>query len=225
MFSLKGQLCPGALHQKIKFMAILISFGFKYLPNAELLAFLYSLVTKVKGNPKYPAEQDTILALETALALFQAATNAASNGGKILIKERKKQRDAVLVEATYLAKMVDLNARGNKVYILEAGFQPRKNNVTNREPFASPVIFKLNRGKLTGTVTGEVEKLPKGFTQLCILHSTDGGVTRKNGTYGDGKKFTAVNLPIKQDVIFWAYFVGTHGRKSDPSEPVSVFVL
>jgi hypothetical protein len=87
------------------------------------------------------------------------------------------------------------------------------------------LIKYLRRGVKSGTVGGELVDFPKGSREFSLLHSTDGGVTKLNGTSTSGKRFIIDLGVMEQRVQVSGYFLGTFQRKSEECDAMDVFVL
>jgi hypothetical protein len=118
-----------------------------------------------------------------------------------------------------------LHAKGDEGYPLGAGFNLKAKPQRSNLPLPRPVLKYLRRGVKSGTVEGELVDFPKGVREFSLLHSTDGGVTKSNGTSTSGKRFIIDLGVMEQRVQVSGYFLGTFQRKSDECDAMDVFVL
>lgn len=192
--------------------------------SADLFKAVNDVVLKMKGKPAYPDEQAQVLVVETSNAAFGQAVSDANGGGRASINNRKLARNALLVQVKLLIRQMELHVDADMSFFLNAGFKVWKTSVRERVPLEAPALILLERGVLSGTVSGKVMNLPKGFTQLAVEFSYD-NITWHNGTYTAGKKFLLSGLTPKQNVSVRVRFNGSFQRQSDWSNIREVFVL
>lgn len=183
------------------------------------------VVLKTKGKPAYADEQDQILEIETQNAAFGLAISNASGGSKSAKATLKKVRNELLYKLKIFFRMLELRVDEPESFYLNACLNVRRKPVKDRSPLHQPELDYFVRGVLSGTAAGKVKHLPKGFTQLAIEHSYDGGQTWHNGTYSAGKLFKIYGLTPRTTVTIRVKFLGTHQRESDWSNTLEVFVL
>lgn len=200
---------------------------FKKTPDAELLLFGSDVVANMTGNPRYSAPDlvSKVAEVSSALADFQAAANAASDGGRTLIQARREKRTLLENELTLLAKLLELYTNEDITFFTGAGFRIRKTPERHLGPLPQPVLRYARQGVQSGSVDGEADDFPDGVKQIAIKYSSDHGQTWNNGTYSTGKRFTMENLNPKVEYMFRVCFQGTRQRQSDWSEPMGLFVL
>lgn len=199
--------------------------NYKRFPISELVAFVMQLISKTDGVSTYKAIQKQVDIVKLSYNAFVKAVDAASDGGKTLTLLRTQQKMVLLKDLGDLVLLTQLHANGDESYALGAGFnikaKPQRSNV----PLPKPVLKYLRRGIKSGTVEGELVDFPKGVREFSLLHSTDGGKTKTNGTSTSGKRFI-IDLGItEQRVQVSGYFLGTFQRKSDECDAMDVFVL
>jgi hypothetical protein len=125
-----------------------IVFPFKTSRDGELAKTANEVLSGVKGNAFFP---DTTLVqnLEKSLAEFQAASNAAADGGRTLIAIKKDKRRVLIEALTRLAYYVSQISNGDKAMLLSSGFDIAKEKGTQRQLAAieSLVVTSINPGE------------------------------------------------------------------------------
>lgn len=206
-------------------MTFRILFDFKKFIDAVVITFSGQLITKMDGVAKYAPLQAQVDVVKLATDAFSAAVDAASNGGKNLVRDKNDRKKELRAELEKLALLTQVQANGDSAYALNAGFNVQEKPQRSTAPLPQPVLKYLRRGEKSGTIVGEIENMPKGAKELCLLHSIDSFTTSANGTNSSSKKFT-IDLGItEQRVQVRGYFIGTFQRKSDLSDSMEIFVL
>lgn len=198
---------------------------YKRFSIADLLAFVMQLISKTDGVAKYKAIQKQVDIVKLSYDTFVKAVDAASDGGKTLTLLRTQQKMVLIKDLGDLVLLTQLHANGDEAYATGAGFNTRAKPQRSNLPFPKPVLKYLRRGVKSGTVEGELKDFPKGVKEFSLLHSTDGGVTKSNGTSTSGKRFILDLGITEQRVQVSGYFLGTFQRKSDECDAMEVFVL
>lgn len=206
-------------------MTFKILLDFKKMPTGQLIAFVLQLISKTDGVAKYVDLQGQVDVVKLSYEAYIKAVDAASDGGKTLVLIQKQKKLAMFQDLQDLVLLTKLNAKGDESYPLGAGFNLQAKPQRSNEPLPKPVIKYIRRGIKSGTVVGELTDFPKGAREFSLLHSTDKGLTKTNGTSTSGKRFTLDLGITEQRVQVSGYFLGTFQRKSDESDAVEVFVL
>jgi len=206
-------------------MSIQVTSSYNRGSYGEVEESCQQIIFKTDGVARFSDLQQQVDIIKPLLQNFINAVAAATDGGKLLTQAKKKAKKELLVEMDMLKALVIVYAKGDPTYVTEAGFQLREKPVRNNQPFPQPQWVSLKRGVLSGTIEGELKKLPKGVTSVGIKHSYDGWVKELNGTYGTGQKFLLTGLDPKREVEVKVCFHGTFQRKSNDSDAMRIFVL
>lgn len=206
-------------------MSFKILLDFKKMKTGELLAFVLQLISKTDGVKHYKALQAQVDIVKLSYEVYVKSVDAASDGGKTLVLLKKQHKLQLFTDLEDLVLVTTLNAKGDEAYPLGAGFNLKAKTQRSNLPLPKPVLKYLRRGVKSGTVVGELVDFPKGAREFSLLHSTDGGVTKTNGTSTSGKRFTIDLEVVEQRVKVSGYFLGTFQRKSDECDALEVFVL
>lgn len=206
-------------------MRIQISLSFRKGTYGEIGEFCQNVISKTDGVKTYSKLQAQVTIVKPLLTTYEGAVLAAMNGGKLLTQAKLQAKNNLLDGMEDLAALTKVYAEGVASYVTDAGFLLKKKGVRRNQPLPQPELDYLKRGILSGTIVGEVKKLPPGVNEIGIKYSYDGWVTEQNGTYSTGKKFVLEGLDVKREVEIRVCYHGTFQRKSDDSLPMSIFVL
>ncbi len=201
-----------------------IVLNFKRLSVPALLLFLKKVIGTMKGMPRYAAESKQVDVVDAAYLEFDTAAADAVGGGKVKVELRNQKSAKVLAEMDTLVRLMELHTDEDVTFFTEPGFSVQKTPVRHDGDLTKPVIKFLRQGVLENTADGEVTAYPVSVNQLAIRCSEDNGLNWKNGTYSAGKRFTIPNLETRKEYLVEACFHGTHGRMSDWSTSMKVFL-
>jgi len=206
-------------------MSIQITASYKRGTFGEIEESCQQIILKTDGVARFKDLQKQVVIVKAKLSIFIAAVAEATDGGKLLTQAKMIAKKELVRELDALKDLVKVFAKDDETYVTGAGFTLRAKPVRSNLPLAEPEWNSLKRGKLSGTVEGEVRSMPKGVSELGIKYSYDGWVTEHNGTYSTGKKFVLKGLEVKKEVEVKVCFHGTFQRKSNDSLPMPIFVL
>ena len=206
-------------------MRVQISLSFMQGTYGETEEFCRQVISKTDSVTRYVDLQAQVDIVKPSYLTFIDSVTAATHGGKLLTQAKLKAKNELLITMEDLAALAKVFAKGEESYATEAGFDLRKKAVRSNSPLERPELNYLKRGVLSGSIEGEIKNFPKGANEVGIKHSYDGWATVKNSIYTSGKKFNIENLEVKKDVEIKVCFIGTFQRKSDDSDPMSIFVL
>ncbi len=194
------------------------------LGDASFAQFTANILARVHGNPKFSALQPFIITeLQPAYDRYARALQEAADGGRTKVAEKRAQRLALTDVLEIMASHLHTMPENSEALILESGFQPRRhvNRSTNPEQVQG---LQASNGQHSGEVLLQF-KHPQRVQSFGIEWSSDGGQHWQNGTYSTARRAVVSGLPIRQDVLFRVYAIGTQQRKGAVSVPASLFVL
>jgi hypothetical protein len=206
-------------------MDVKILLDFKKMNFGKLMVFVLQLISKTDGVALYAKLQEQVDLVKISNDVFAKSVEDASDGGRTLGVIRKQDRLKLIKDLQNLVLLTELHADGSEVYAIGAGFNLRQKPQRSNQPLPVPVFKYVRRGVLSGTIVGELVNFPSGAREFNLLHSTDGGLTKTNGTSSSGKRFVLDVGVVEQRVQVQGYFIGTFQRKSDVSDSMEVFVL
>lgn len=204
-------------------MKVPVALGFKSkLSEAELAQFATNVLTRMKDNTKFSSIQPLIATdLKDATERFQAALQEAADRSRTKIAEKNTSRDKLLDVLDTVATHLSLLAGDEPSVVIEAGFNIRQRGQRNNKDL-QPVNGLQAWSPTAGQVWLEFAPAPLA-RNYAAEWSTD-GTNWKNGTYNTACKIVITDLPSRQDVWVRVCTLGSLQRKSQPSEPVKVFV-
>jgi len=158
------------------------SLAFAQLPDGDLPIFAQNTVTQMTENEGFPTPRVTLGNITVAVSSFQAALQAAEDGGTQATAEKNVARAALIVLLRQQAAYVQSIAGSNLPLLLSSGFQAAS---TNRTRIVLPkTVVKTVSNLQTGTLKITVDPVPtaRGYE-----------LRYKNGTgdYAPGGVFTS----------------------------------
>jgi hypothetical protein len=133
--------------------------SFKTKPQAEIILFTANVIQKMDGNPDYLVHQEKINALKPISLAFREAFAAASNNDELLNMVKDRKHLDLLKQLEIMAVDVDDIAKGDKEYIVGAGFEVRKEAQALTQ-LPTPTGFKAFNHEDNGSITLKWDKVP-----------------------------------------------------------------
>jgi hypothetical protein len=198
--------------------------------QANLSVYAQLIVTKIDANPKYVAISIQVADLKQKSVAFDQALVAANDGGKELIKLKNIAKKELLNSFSLFANALEINANGNKDYIIEAGMSIQPKRVRSTLPLQVPKkptnIFVKSTGNV-GELMVHFELLNKEHViAVAAEHrivNVDAPYT--NGKYFSGEKGLMKNLPTQSTVEVRFNAIGRDDLKSGWTTAIVVTVL
>ena len=133
-------------------MQRLVVFSFKNETQGGLIVFSANVLLKMDGNALYLVHQKDVDQLKITAQAYSNAFNAASTNDEVLnlVKDRKYLE--LIKQLELVAIAVDNVAKGDKAYIIGAGFKVRKDAQALSE-LPAPTNFSAKNHDRNGAVT------------------------------------------------------------------------
>jgi hypothetical protein len=132
-----------------------------------------SIVTKMTGNPNYPAPTPTLQDVSTALNAFNVALTAATGGGVVLTLAKNARRVELVALLRTLAIYVQLNCHGDMTKLLSSGFPAQKNNRQPVGPLPAPSTPALSLGARSGELNAKVSPVAGASVYTWQISTSD----------------------------------------------------
>ncbi len=146
---------------------------FSNLSEPNFLAKAGAIVIALKKNANFPepwiTQVGTYADLLAAYTAYQSGFDAAANGDRILIGQRKAARDALETRLHLLAPYLEAVAAGNILKLNSSGYDLRKDIVRGAHPeiLSAPTDFNVKHGKLSGQAILHAARLPGAKTYVA----------------------------------------------------------
>lgn len=197
------------------------------LRQDALPAYTENVLNKTANNPAYHPLQallNTLSSLNQTYADCLAAAMGRERAAVAYKNEIKSQLYGTLEE---VAVGLEANAKGDEMYILNAGMELHRSRTNHTGQLMPPVKLSAAPG-----LSGQAELrflCPRGQrTQVetfAVEWQAVGEAAWHNGTYRNAQRILVEGLPQRQDVRFRVRCLGTRGRKSEWSEVATAFVV
>lgn len=192
----------------------------------ELATFAENVIQRTTGQADYQPLAEALQQLAVCAAAYKDALAAARDRGRMAIAAKNQAQAALLAALDTAADGLDFHAKGDSRYILNAGMPvrtPRRSLLLGDVP--PPARFQARTTGRPGEAAVSFRLPEPGMVRSnAVEHSIDGGQTWQNGAYDNRTRFTVANLPARREVLLRARSVGTRGRMSAWTDPVTVFV-
>lgn len=155
-----------------------ISFAFVRRTVAVLIAFCRNVVTKMTDNPNFETPTPTLKAVTSAIDELETANEAASDGSRIAILDRRAKKAALLSLMRQLGFYVQTEANGDKAILMSSGFHTTKVPAPIG-PLAAPENLRLTQNGTSGQLQlrfKAVHGVTAGYT-VQIAEAVDGPYT------------------------------------------------
>jgi hypothetical protein len=202
-------------------MVIQVSLAFASLPDMELDNFTGNVLTKLTGNPKFPAlpTDATLAMLDAALETFTDDVDDAEGGGKLATETKKLARQELLKILRKIAGYVQITS-GTREDVLSAGFDTRSTNRA-RVPLDKPEAVMVKNG-VTAQLIAALNHPVKNTSMYEGRASSDGGQTWMTSVFtGDSRHIIFNGLTPGQTYTIQVRAMGGSTGHSDWSDPVS----
>ncbi len=204
-------------------MKTYVSFDFKStLGEAALAQFAVNVLTRMKGNPKFASLKNHVeIDLQAAVDRFAQALQEAADGSRTRIAEKRVCRQELLNVLERIAVQLTVVADGDEATILDAGFNPRRRPGGQRLDASPEQVtgLRASSGYRPGEVLLEYNVAARA-RMYGVEWSADQGVSWHNGIYPSARRAVVTGLPIRQEVWFRVFALGTQQRKGAPSAPL-----
>lgn len=203
-----------------------VSLDFKLSRSEPAFAqFASNVLNHVKGSSKLPTLQtvaDTLL--QPACEDYAAAIQAAADGSRTRIAEKRVCRQTLLSALETVARQLNAVPDLSEILILEAGFQPRRQKTLGVAAIGQVDHLKVRAGEQSGEAVVEFDRVPNAYG-YHLEWSADGGEHWTNGTFSTSRRSVMNGLPVRQDVWVRAYALGSRQRKGAPSTSARIFLI
>ncbi len=169
---------------------ILLSF-LRYTDN-DFTAFVARVILALTGNPAFPVTSPTIAAIIALKSAFDIATANAKGGGKALKLIRDAARFDLEMAMRLLASFIEDHSNNIKSTMLEAGFSVYGGPVVHRTNPDTPIISKLDYGKLSGSA--DLKVIPVDNTDVYEFRYTI-------GAFGPDAEWIYLPVSTKSSII------------------------
>ncbi len=199
------------------------------LRQAELSPFAENVFQKMSTNSAYKDLANLYKELDAKTVVFKNALAASIEGGTLLTAAKNKALKDLYNVLNSIANMLDINANGDELYILNAGMK-LQHKAVRQSANEIPAPTNLVANTLLQSKTVEL-KFELGFVPqqigVAVEWTPVTNINWTNGTYfgKNAKKGTLTNLPSMTEVLVKVKTICENGRSSEWSEEVRVKVL
>ena len=131
------------------------------------------------------------------LALIQAKDRAIQN---VALKNALRQEVVDLLDQ--LVNLLVVANNGEPSWIVNAGMVPTQKRQRVMADIPVPVNLQVKRSDQPGELIIKFQnRSPKRILTNAVEYSTDGGMSWKNGTYGNSRGILLSGLPSRQEVL------------------------
>jgi hypothetical protein len=203
----------------------IVLFDFMSLQSGpNLAAFSQQVLTRMSENQAY-ADIQTVAnnELKTAVEEFSRALNEAADRSLVTVARKRSAMTRLKEVLQRTALELELKARGDAAYVLDAGFRARNPAQRSQAPI-EPVNGLTLESPANGLITLQFKPSP-GARMYVAEWRTDDETTWHNGAYPSATRVTLDGFPSRKEVWVRVSAIGSQMRKSPPCDPVKVFVL
>ncbi|MGI9088436.1 MAG: fibronectin type III domain-containing protein [Chthoniobacterales bacterium] len=157
---------------------------FANVPVAMLIAFLRNVIVMMTGNPAFltPPPNPSLADVKTAVDDLEEKNQAALNGGKVEIANRRAAQEAAVNLGRQLGNYVESQSNGDLAVLLSSGFDAVRAPTPSVVP-ATPLNPTLNytgvSGELLFRFLGDynVRNFSVGYAESAAGPWTDNGLS------------------------------------------------
>ena len=179
--------------------------SFMVYSEAKVLAFSDAVIAALTNNANFPTAAAKITELVAAQSVYAAALSAAKDGNRMQAAEKNVAKKTVLGLLRELCSLVNFVADGNRVLLLNSGFDISKD-------ISTPVVIEPAKNVIVsyGANSGEMDVAVKGVKGHKGLVFEYALATEKNEIAADANwislpsssaQCTIVNMPIGERVL------------------------
>ncbi len=207
-------------------MQNIISLDFKFrMSESALYQFAANISKHITEDAAFSSLKEEGLVLLAKTKAFSDAIQAAADGSRTLIAEKRQIKAELLKQLEKTSSLVNALAEGNEAIVLQSGFLPRDKSYTRTSTELSLVTrLTAKQGTQPGEVLLEYDVVPQAL-MYATEWSADDGKTWHNGIYPSSHRAVIQGLPVRQDVLFRVCALGTGQRKGRHSDPIRMFVM
>lgn len=194
------------------------SLSFGSLPDADLVEFTDTIITKMTGNPAFTTPAVPLPVLTTKKMEFLDSIVAASQGGLGFTAAKDAERDELLPLLRTQASYVQTVSNDDAAVILSSGFSVNSTNRTSA-PLAKPSIDVIENNASTQLLV-KVTTIPNARAYEVRINSGDGKWVNA-GVFTKSRYILLENLTPGSTYTIQVRAVGGKTGYSDWSDPVS----
>ena len=199
------------------------------LRQVEIPPFAENVFNKMSTNPDYIELENLYTDLNAKNIILKDALTAGMEGGILLTAAKNVALKEVKDCLNTISNSLDNNAKGNELYILNAGMKLQHKSVrqiSNEIPVPANLVANTLLQPRTVELKFELGFVPQQigvaveWTPLTTINWTNGTYFGKNV-----KKGTLTNLPSMTEILVRVKTICENGKSSEWSEEVRVKVL
>lgn len=201
--------------------------AWRKLRQDSLPAYIDNVLAKTADKAAY---EPVKVLLETLAALnktYIECLAAAVSRERAAVAYKDEIKAQVYRSLDEVANGLEKEAKGEEMYIINAGMSVHKRQSRHTGPLLPPTGLKATTG-LPGQMSLQFDCAKEQRAQVetfAVEWRPLGTDVWKNGTYRNAKRITVKELPHRTDVEFRVCCLGTRGRKSKWSGTASDFVI
>ena len=205
-------------------MKTLILLTFQRLKQGDLVTFANNVYQKMLVGKQYDPLRKDVELLKQNTNSYEAALAASIDGGKALTAAKKAAMTIVLNQLSVIASGVDALAKGDEVFILNAGFAVRA-MPTRVEILLPPTDFMAQKSTIIGWVALKWKPVigAKGYTVEKRVKSDENPLW-ETAVFSTSVSTNIKNLPLETYVEFRVRAVGTKDLMSDWSPTIGAAI-
>ena len=179
----------------------------------------------MNNSPDFAAEQPLIELLQVKKEAYEVSKALAANRDSVKVALKNECHGAFIEQLDRIADAVEMRADGDIKIPQKAGFTTVSSSTRTIEDFlVVPENVKVtNEDRLT-VVKAAWKRDPDAVNYGIEWMEVKEGAAWQNGTYSTGSSVLLTGLPSGKYVMVRVYSIGRKGRKSDPTEPITILV-
>ena len=202
--------------------------------EAEFQSKVRTIISRLTGNIHYPepwaVQVSTLAQIIDSLDTYQKLHADSIDGNSRIIRARKEARVTLSDLLHRLAPYLELMAQGDVKMLESTGYDLRRDTsrgASSTELLSAPGNFRVTHGRLSGTLTVQMNRLAgAGSYEVNISHGdgSPSGEWKHAITAVSGTRILLQSLTVGQTVWVRARGVGNNGGGLW-TEPIRVMVV
>jgi hypothetical protein len=179
----------------------------------------------MNNNAAFAAEQPLIDVLKVKREAYDVAKAAAATRDSLKVGIKNDCFADFTDQLDRIADVIEMRADGDVRIVQNAGFVALTTASRTISDFLEvPDNFKVTNEDRLGVVKASWKRDPDAINYGLEWMEVKEAATWQNGTYSTSSTALLTGLPSGKYVMVRLYSIGRKGRKSDPTEPITVLV-
>src|SRR5690242_12105493 len=147
--------------------------GFANVSDTDVVARGTNIQTNMTGNPNFPNPPVDLATLKAAIETFAALIAEALDGGKKVVAQKNKQRQAVIRMLRLLGRYVEVTCNDDMASFQTSGFEAAPPKTVT--PPLTEKIRKIQHGANSGQITIWLKTVPNASSYEIRYAPANGG--------------------------------------------------